>query len=91
MYRPKKRQWVRRAAVSSALGLVAVSGLGVALISQSGATSTALRAAKTTSAPTPTASSPTSPLSIAPKYHVVGRFHDDSQRASDGSQGYGDN
>lgn len=91
MYRPKKRQWVRRAAVSSALGLVAVTGLGVTLISQSGATSTALKVAKTTSAATSTTSSATPTLSISPKYHVVGGHHDDSHRSSDGSQGYGDN
>ena len=93
MYRPKKKQFVRRAAVTSSLALVAVTGLGVTLMSQSGASSTALKAQKaTTAAATSTTKTAGTTLTIAgSKYHIVGGHHDDAHRSVDGSRGVGDN
>ena len=86
MYRPKKRKYVRRAVVSSSLALVAITGLGVTILSQGGATSTALKVNPTaTIASTPTTSKgvvSTASLSV-PRYHIVGARHDDSQRSGD--------
>ncbi|NNN09390.1 MAG: hypothetical protein HKL85_09395 [Acidimicrobiaceae bacterium] len=94
MYRPKKRQLVRRVAVTSSLALVGLTGLGVTFLSQSGATSSALNAANTatTAVVASTTKGATTTLTIAaPKYHIVGGYHDDSRHSGDGSQSYGDN
>jgi len=89
MYRPTKRKLVRRVSLASAVGAMAVTGLGLALIGQSGAT-TALKVERSTSAAvSTTAKGPSSTLTISPKYHVVStRHHDDG--ASSQFQG-GDN
>lgn len=85
MYRPKKRQLVRRATAASAVALVAVAGIGITLISQSGAVTSALKAQKaavaTTSSTTKSAAS-TATLTI-PKYHIISTRHDDSHRSGD--------
>ena len=97
MYRPKKRQLARRVAVTSSLALVGLTGLGVTFLSQSGATSTALNAANTTTAATTavvastTKGAATTLTIAAPKFHIVGGYHDDSRHSGDGSQSYGDN
>lgn len=85
MYRPKKRKFLRRAAVTSTLALVAVTGLGVTLLSQGGATSTNPPAATTAANTANTATlSPVSTATISvPKFHVVGTRHDDSQHSGD--------
>jgi hypothetical protein len=83
MYRPKKRKLVRRASVASVVALVAAAGLGATLISQSGATSTALKFEKAAPVSTEsTASGATTRTTTTPKYHLVTTRHDDDGSSS---------
>jgi hypothetical protein len=84
MYRPKKRKLVRRASVASVVALVAAAGLGVTLISQSGATSTALKFEKAATASSESTSSrETTKTTATPKYHLVSTRHEDGAGSSD--------
>ena len=84
MYRPKKRKLVRRASVASVVALVAAAGLGATFISQSGATSSALKFEKAAPASTEsTTSGATTKTTTTPKYHVVTTRHDDGGSSSD--------
>lgn len=82
MYRPKKRMLVRRVSAASVVAVVAAAGLGITFISQSGATTSALKT--TDDAVTKTTSSTPTTKSTTPKYHVVGlTYHDDSKSSGD--------
>jgi hypothetical protein len=84
MYRPKKRKLVRRASAASVVALVAAAGLGATFISQSGATSTALKFEKAaTASHGSTDSSVSTKTTTVPKYHLVTTHHDDGGRSSD--------
>jgi hypothetical protein len=84
MYRPKKRKLVRRASVASVVALFAAAGMGVTLISQSGATSTALKFEKAATASTESTSSrATTKTTTTPKYHLVTTRHEDGGGPSD--------
>lgn len=80
MYRTTKRKLVRRASTASAVALFAIAGLGVTVIAQSGALTSALKTGKTAV----TTKSSTKVTTTTPKYHIVSsRFHDDSNQSRD--------
>ncbi len=86
MYRPKKKQLVRRLSVTSVLVLTGATGLGVALLNQGGAASSALTSAPSAPASTTkvaTASSLSAATISTPAFHIVSTGHDDAGHESD--------
>jgi hypothetical protein len=80
MYRPKKRKLVRRVSAASVVAALAATGLGVTLLSQSGATTSNLASPSTQSAATSSANTG----ATTSKLYVVVR-HDDSTREGSSS------
>lgn len=74
MYRPKKRKFVRRVSAASVVAVGAAVGLGFTILSQSGATNSAISKSGvvTATAKTAAVSSTSSSSSTAPAYHIVG-------------------
>ncbi len=87
MYRPHKKQLVRRVSVTGALVLVAVTGLAVTFISQGASSSSALTPAKTvastSSSEASTTSASASTAISTPAYHVVRVGGDDGGNQGD--------
>ncbi|MBW4030399.1 MAG: hypothetical protein HIU57_06935 [Acidobacteria bacterium] len=86
MYRPKKRKLVRGVSAASVVAVGAAVGLGITILHQTGATTSAIAtsgevtATTTTPAPNPSAST-----AVTPTYHIVGlaRHHDDANSSPD--------
>ena len=87
MYRPKKRKFVRRVSAASVVAVAAAVGLGFTILSQGGATNSAISksgevtaTAKTAAVSNTTASSATTPV-----YHIVGltSLHDGGSGGDD--------
>jgi len=81
MYRPTKQKLVRRVSVASVVAVLSATGLGVAFIAQSGATTSAIGANK--AATTKVATAKTTTKTASPLYHIVVRHHDDSRSSDD--------
>jgi hypothetical protein len=87
MYRPKKRKYVRRISAASVVAVGAAVGLGVTMLSQSGATNSALSTSGevTATAKTAAVSSASASGATTPVYHIVGlkSHHDDGAASGD--------
>jgi len=87
MYRPRKRKFVRRISAASVVAVGAAVGLGFTILSQSGATNSAISTSGevTATAKPATTSTSTSGATTTPGYHIVGltSHHDDGGSSGD--------
>ena len=83
MYRPRKRKFVRRISAASVVAVGAAVGLGFTILSQSGATNSAISTSGEVTATAKTAA--TSSATTTPVYHIVGltSHHDDGGSSGD--------
>lgn len=88
MYRPKKRKFVRRISAASVVAVGAAVGLGFTILSQGGATNSAISKSGevTATAKTAAVSNPMASTATTPVYHIVGL----TSHPDDGGSG-GDN
>ena len=87
MYRPTKRKFVRRVSAASVVAVAAAVGVGFTILSQSGASNSAIVKPGEVTATTGAASSTssTSSAGTTPLYHIVGlkSHHDDGGTGGD--------